>query len=139
MLWVELFCAAILLFTGTALVRNVYMSIVSSSWAPTAAKVLAIESRPKSAELTYAYVVGGTRYSGNTFAFLSTGSIPDKHVIESSYHAGDQIEVFVNPADPAQSVVIRRPLGIEYVFIHLALIVVISLFGWHIFGELKKR
>jgi uncharacterized protein DUF3592 len=70
---------------------------------------------------------------------MSTGSIPDKHAIESSYRVGDQIEVFVNPADPAQSVVLRRPLRIEYVFIHLVLIVLVSLVGWHVLGNLKRR
>jgi uncharacterized protein DUF3592 len=137
--WLWLFCGAVVLFAGIPLVRNVYMSIASSSWVPTAAKVLAVESRSKSAELTYEYVVGETRYTGNTFAFLSWGTIPDKHVIEGSYRVGDRIQVYVNPANPAQSVVAQRSVGIEYVFTPLALIVLVSLVGWHVLGDLKKR
>jgi hypothetical protein len=137
--WVWLFCAATILFTGIPLVRGVYMSIASSSWVPTRATVLGIEHRPKSAELTYEYVVENARHIGNTFAFLSTGSIPDKDVIESSYRVGDQIEVFVNPANPAQSVVVRRPLAIEYVFVQLLVIALVSVLGWHVLRGLKKR
>ena len=115
------------------------MAIASSSWVPTAATVLGIEPRPKSGELSYEYFVANTRYTGNTFAFLSTGSITDKEVIEASYRVGDRIEVFVNPADPAQSVVVRRPVRIEYVFVQLLVIVAFSVVGWHALRKYKRR
>jgi len=90
------------------------MTVASSSWQLTDAKVMAIEFRPKSAELRYEYLVGGIPYVGDTFAFLSSGSIPDKDLIEKTYHVGDQIKVLVNPVEPKESVVLRRTLRVEY-------------------------
>jgi hypothetical protein len=142
--WVWLFGGAIVLLMCIPVARGVYMAIASSSWVPTAATVLAIESQPKSAELKYEYAFGGARYTGDTFAFLTTGSLPDKDLIEGSYRVGDRIEVFVNPANPAQSVVVRRPFRIEYVIVQLLVIVFIILVGRHILvvvdlEDLKKR
>lgn len=106
--------------------------------------MLAIESQPKSAELKYEYVFGGTRHTGDTFAFLTTGSLPDKDLIEGSYRVGGRIEVFVHPANPAQSMVVRRPFRIEYVIVQLLVIVFTILVGRHILvvvalEDLKKR
>jgi len=113
-IWIVLFCGAIVVSVGTPLLRGVYMTLASSSWVVVEAKVVAIDSHAKSAEIRYEYVIGGVGYSGDRFAFLSPGSLLDKNLIEGSYHVGDRIKIFADPDDPGESVVLRRPLLFEY-------------------------
>ena len=124
----SVFVAVIVLFASSALCRGIYMTIASSSWHETDAKVVAIEFASKNADLRYEYMVGKALYSGSTFAFLSAGSIPDKDLIEKSYRVGDQIKVFVNFDNPTESVVLRRHLRFEYLW-EYALIIVLTAFA----------
>ena len=46
----------------------------------------------------------------------------DKMLINDRYHVGDQIEVYVNPGNPKQSVVERRSLSFTYLWKQLLIV-----------------
>ena len=116
------FCGTIAAIVGFQLLHSIYSHLRSNSWRPTKATVISIENRPKSAELRYTYDVDGDEFTGNTFAFLSEGSIPDKFLINDRYRVGNQIEVYVNPSDSYQSVVELRSLRFTYLWAHLLIV-----------------
>lgn len=121
-LWGILFCSAVAAIVGIPLLSSVYSHIRSNSWQQEEATVIGIENRPKSAELRYKYNVKGDEFMGNTFAFLSEGTIPDKILINDRFSVGDHIEVYVNPSNPKQSVVERRPLRLTYLWKQLLIL-----------------
>lgn len=127
-LWGVLFFGVIAVIGGFLLLHSIYYSIRSNGWQQTKATVIGIENHPKSAELRYTYNVEGREFTGDTFAFISEGTLFDKRLINDRYSVGDQIEVYVNPSNPNQSVVEQRSLYFTYIWKNL-LIVGFSGFG----------
>jgi hypothetical protein len=121
-LWTLLFTSVLAFVFCFNLSRILYLGIGSQSWRKTDAKVLEITSLPKAAELRYIYLVESRQYVGDTFAFLSEGSLPDKELIQSNYHVGQLIEVYVSPSDPSQSVVLQRKVMLGYIWPYLVII-----------------
>jgi hypothetical protein len=117
--WGLIFCGAMVALFGFALLRSIYFHLVSKSWQPVAATVVAIENRAKSAELRYVFRFNGEELTGNTFCFLSAGSINDKLLINVRCRVGSEIEVYVNPN---QSVVEQRSLRFTHLWVHLLIV-----------------
>jgi hypothetical protein len=101
---------------GVSFVRSVYQHWSANDWQQVAATVTAIENHQKSADLVYAYIYDGMHFTGDTFAFLSKGSLNDKELINERYRVGDRIDIYVNPGNPRQSVVDRRALRFAYLW-----------------------
>jgi hypothetical protein len=91
-----------------------YMNSAASDWTLAPGHVRKVESKPKSADVIYEYTVDGRRYSGARFTFLPGGSIAERDEILTNYHAGDQIQVLVNPKQPSESVLIVRPSALPF-------------------------
>jgi hypothetical protein len=118
-----------LIFTGgiagafaLPLMWGIYFSFASAFWQPTEARVVGNDNFSKSAELRYTYTFDGMEYIGNTFAYLTTGTLHDKDIINRLYPIGSIGTVYVNPRNPRQSVVERRPLQFQYVWKQLLII-----------------
>lgn len=98
--------------------RTVYFATASQSWRPVSARVRSIEIHSKYARLHYEYSVGGQAYQGDTFSFLSSGTLTDKRTIRGDYSRGQKITVHVDPRDPSRSVVLVRRLSLTYLAMH---------------------
>lgn len=101
---------------------HIYMNHRARSWRRTTARVVSIhasvENVPigRDATMMYEYRVAGELYRGTRLAFLSSGSIGDSELIQSTYKKGDVISVYVNPEQPSQSVVLPREFHLKYVW-----------------------
>ena|SRR5260370_1349093 len=120
--WGLIFSGGLAVAFALPLMWGIYFSFASAFWQPIKARVVGIENFSKSAELRYTYAFDGTEYTGNTFAYLSAGTIDDKDIINRLYPVGSLMTVYVNPRSPRQSVVERRPLQFQYVWKQLLII-----------------
>jgi hypothetical protein len=124
--WEFVFTAGIAGTFACTLVWGVFFNFAATFWRPTEGRVVGIENYPKSAELRYAYAFDGTEYKGNTFAYITTGTLDDKDIINRLYPVGSVMTVYVNPIYPRQAVVERRPLEFRYVWKHLLIIAFVT-------------
>jgi len=116
-----------------SLFSNVYNQISANDWTSTKARVTDIAQRPKGAILHYEYSFGENRYSASRLAYLSKGSIPDRDFINSNFVLGDEIDIFVNPRDPKEAIVLKRSVLLSYIWKHLfsiMAIVIVMLFNF---------
>jgi hypothetical protein len=120
--WGLIFAGGIAGAFGLQLMWGICFNFASAFWQPINARVVGIENFPKSAELRYTYIFDGEEFTGNTFAYLSAGTLCDKDIINRLYPVGGVMTVYVNPRSPRQSVVERRPLEFQYVWKQLLII-----------------
>ena len=117
---------------------DLFMHFYSISWLPTHARVIEIrETTPKSTDLIYEYYIDEKKFTGNTFVFISPGSLHEKQLIENNYIPEEKITVFVNPSNPSQSVVLKRNLRLEYIRGQLIFIPLLIFLVIHFYMEYK--
>ena len=135
-----LFC--MFLFLAYILLNQIYWHIVSKSWVEHVGKVTKIKTYSKRAEINYRYTYKGKIYTGNKLAFLSEGTIPDKHYITNNYFPEQVITLYLDPISPENSVILKRKFKIQYIlwsFVFVALVFLAFLYNLlKIYAEIKK-
>lgn len=125
--WWAGFGGVICLWAGAVMGPSVTNQFAARSWIPIDATVVEITNHPKSATLSYEYFRDGLPIQNDTFAFLTEGTLNDKQYINENFEVGQNITVFMNPSNPKQSVVQRRPLRLEYLWKQLVAVFATSL------------
>ena len=117
---------------------DLFMHFNSKDWKPTQAIVTEIrKTSSKSSELIYEYNIYNKKFIGDTFAFLSKGSIHDKDLIEKNYKTGGNVTVFINPNSPSQSVVLKRVIKLEYTWGKSIIIIFFTFLAIYYYNEYK--
>lgn len=124
------------LYLGGSFARRVHLNWAAVSWVPVAGKVVSIENQPardvsdgpypRNSVMRYAYSWRGKELHGETFAFISSGTIEDAILINDYYSVGQSINVLVNSSNPAQSVVVRRATTAKYIWKDVFVILAMS-------------
>ncbi len=121
-LWRLLFSGVIAAGFSYQLLWSLYFHQASKSWQAVEARVVSIENEPKSSELRYTYEFRGEEFRGNTLSHLCDGTLFEKDSINNLYHVGDLIQIYLNPANPHQSVVERRDIQFKYLWKQILII-----------------
>lgn len=87
----------------------------TESWTPTRGSILSSQvgpnsprrGRSKNVIVSYRYTVAGTEYTSDRVAFSSSAISLLAPAVASGYAAGRTVDVYYNPADPSQSVLVR--------------------------------
>lgn len=134
-----IFCSVMILIFGYSILSKIYFSLISKSWEPTQAEVINIDnSNPKSAELIYKYQYKDKNHIGKNLAYLTEGSIPDKHYINDNFKKNQIITIYLNTKKPEQSVVLKRPILLKYVWVYFFIIGFCSFLVFRAVKEIKK-
>lgn len=91
---------------GGPILYGLYFHVASESWRPVPAVVESITGKGNGARMVYGYEVEGRKYVGDRFQYLSAGPAVEAGRIRR-YHAGDAVNVLVDPGKASRSVVRR--------------------------------
>lgn len=127
---ISLIFGFILIFPIYGLVTAMYGHINSLSWIKHEAIIKRIINKQESATVFYSYTYHGSSYTGDKLAYLSDGSKFDKEYITKNFRERQNINIFINPNLPEQSVILKREFKFEYIFIYLIVIVGVSIVGF---------
>jgi len=117
--------------------HTVYYGITSKDWGKTSATVTSIEFKNKSRHMKYTYSVKQIEYRGTRFAYFSTSH--DSTYININYNQGDIINIYINPDNFAQSVVVVRAFKFEHISMHLIIIFMLLCVSVYMIYFLKKE
>lgn len=132
------------LYIVGSLIRRMYLNHAAASWTVVSGEVDAIDnappgSHPRQSVLRYSYRFDGKEFRGDTFAFISSGTIDDAFHINEVYAEGQHINVFVNLSNPARSVVAPRKLTFSYVWKDVAIAAMVVALCCNIWCQLVTR
>ena len=103
----------------------------AQSWRPTDAVVLRVLARTDEAQLDYLYRFEHRLKHGNSWSAFARAAKDDRRRILTHFDPGDSLTVFVNPANPDESVVRRGPFRPAYIWKSMLLSSVFTYLATH--------
>lgn len=121
------FVSLLLLFVLAEISVSIYMNKASFEWEHVKAEVLSITYIDKSVNVVYFYEKKGDKYTNNRISYISLGTLEDRDFMKNkAVEVGHKIDIFVDPRENTNSVILRKKLRFKHVQFHILLVFVVG-------------